>query len=348
MLDFIRDIYASFRQTSLERVKSPFLGAFVFSWLGFNWQMLAILFFSKNDIEKRLFYIDEKFGVESFIIGPLFTSALIAFLLPQINKIVTKIQAKPNTDTVEMSLESKIKIAKKQQEIAEIEARKKLAEKKEEKYIEESIYQIKKEHDEAIRDLELGRRQYKEISSNLNEAVKSAAEYQSQLTVEKEARTKTEKEILLIKEQAKVLTEKLISANNDNNKAKVEIAGLMRENDVLKEQNLETKSYNNHLLGELSFISEKIPQIVRLVNIDGKMEITFNKTNYDKVLSTMNLYDINAFTQEQNDSASFDEHQFKGQTIQGKNTNLKNSVLKSKTDNNYIIAHNEVRSNDEK
>lgn len=139
MLDFIRDILASFRQASLERVRSPFLGAFVFSWLGFNWPMLAILFFSKREIEKRLVYIGDNFGIESFIIGPLCTSALIALLLPQINKLVTRIQDKPNTDTVEMSLESKIKIGKKQQEIAEIEARKKLAEKKEERNIEEGF-----------------------------------------------------------------------------------------------------------------------------------------------------------------------------------------------------------------
>lgn len=144
MLDFIRDILASFRQASLERVRIPFLGAFVFSWLGFNWPMLAIVFFSKREIEKRLVYIGDNFGIESFIIGPLCTSALIALLLPQINKLVTRIQDKPNTDTVEMSLESKIKIGKKQQEIAEIEARKKLAEKKEERNIEEGIQQIKK------------------------------------------------------------------------------------------------------------------------------------------------------------------------------------------------------------
>ena len=44
MLDFIRDLYASFKQTALERVKNPVLGAFVFSWIGFNWEILAILF----------------------------------------------------------------------------------------------------------------------------------------------------------------------------------------------------------------------------------------------------------------------------------------------------------------
>jgi hypothetical protein len=59
MLDFIKDIIDSFRQSSLERVKSPFLGAFVFSWIAFNWQPLIILVFSENKIEKRLGVIND-------------------------------------------------------------------------------------------------------------------------------------------------------------------------------------------------------------------------------------------------------------------------------------------------
>ncbi|WP_313017113.1 hypothetical protein [Atlantibacter hermannii] len=187
MLDFIRDMFASFRQSSLERVRSPFLGAFVFSWLGFNWPILAILFFSNREIEKRLVYITDNFGIESYLIGPLCTSALIAYLLPKINKLVTKIQDKPNTETIEMSLESKIKIAKKQQEIAEIDARKKLAEKKEEKYIQESIEQIKKEHKNAISKLEIALKHNKDFSDKVTEITKSYAESQGQLSVERSA-----------------------------------------------------------------------------------------------------------------------------------------------------------------
>ncbi|MBA7935163.1 hypothetical protein HV127_28590 [Klebsiella sp. RHBSTW-00215] len=146
MLDFIRDLYASFRQTSLERVKSPVLGAFVFSWIGFNWQMLTILFFSTNKIEDRIEYINKTFDIGSYLLGPIVTTALICFLLPRANKLVATTQDKPNSDTIELTLSSKIKIAEQQQRIAEIEARKKLAEKKEDKFIEESIHQTKNEN----------------------------------------------------------------------------------------------------------------------------------------------------------------------------------------------------------
>ncbi|HCO0302163.1 TPA: hypothetical protein N7D69_003667, partial [Escherichia coli] len=129
MLDFIRDIYASFRQTSLERVKSPFLGPFVFSWLGFNWQMLAVIFFSTKSIEERLSLINKSFDVGDYIFAPICTTALIVIILPRFNKFITWVQDKPNSDTVEMSLVSKIKIAELQQSLAENEARKKLADK---------------------------------------------------------------------------------------------------------------------------------------------------------------------------------------------------------------------------
>jgi len=282
MLDFIRDMFASFRQSSLERVRSPFLGAFVFSWLGFNWPILAILFFSNREIEKRLVYITDNFGIESYLIGPLCTSALIAYLLPKINKLVTKIQDKPNTETIEMSLESKIKIAKKQQEIAEIDARKKLAEKKGEKYIQESIEQIKKEHKNAISKLEIALKHNKDFSDKVTEITKSYAESQGQLSVEKEARSKIEKELLLAKEHESSLTSQIFDAINESHKVKAEINNLKHEINELQYKSQDLSSYNKHLIDELNFISTSAPLIVSMKNIDGRMELFFNKSIYEK------------------------------------------------------------------
>lgn len=146
MLDFIKDIFSSFRQTSLERVKSPVLGAFVFSWLGFNWQMVAIAMFSDKSMESRIEYINANFGIGSYLLGPICTTALLCFLLPRINKWVATFQDKPNTDAIKRALNSKIGIAKRQQKIADIEARKKLAEKREERHIEDEILLIKQKN----------------------------------------------------------------------------------------------------------------------------------------------------------------------------------------------------------
>ncbi|ELY5839776.1 hypothetical protein SNN66_000919 [Cronobacter sakazakii] len=231
MLDFIRDILASFRQASLERVRSPFLGAFVFSWLGFNWPMLAILFFSKREIEKRLVYIGDNFGIESFIIGPLCTSALIALLLPQINKLVTKIQDKPNTDTVEMSLESKIKIAKKQQEIAEIEARKKLAEKREERYIEEGIHNIKDKMEKATANLNKSTELMNKMSEELTELKGLLSAAESRYTVENEAKKIAQNDIIKERENNRILGDKLTKMKIESDGQNQYITELLTQNE---------------------------------------------------------------------------------------------------------------------
>ncbi|HBV9908402.1 TPA: hypothetical protein MEA72_000426 [Klebsiella aerogenes] len=213
MLDFLRDIYSSFRQTSLERVKSPFLGAFVFSWVGFNWQTLAILILSKKEIEERLSYINDHFDVGNFLLGPICTTVLISTLLPQINKIITRIQDKPKSDTIELNLTSKIRIAELQQSIADIDARKKLAEKKEEKYIEESIYQTKKDFEKSVEDLHMATELLEQTRNDAIELRGWLAKAESKLDVETTAKENIAKELLVEKETIKTLQRQTVELN---------------------------------------------------------------------------------------------------------------------------------------
>ncbi|MDZ5701870.1 hypothetical protein [Enterobacter ludwigii] len=192
MLEFIRDLFTSFRQTSLERVKSPFLGAFAFSWVAFNWPMLAILFFSKKEIESRIEYINSNFEISSYLLAPLCTSALIAFLLPQINKIITKIQDKPNSETIELTLSSKIRVAELQQSIAEIEARKKLADKKEERFIEESIESIKTENSKLNDQVLSYEIEVKDLQARLSDSKAEENSLRTLLLSEKESLLQSE------------------------------------------------------------------------------------------------------------------------------------------------------------
>lgn len=171
MLDFIKDIFAAFRQNSLERMKSPFLGAFVFSWLGFNWQLLAILFISKKDVEERIVYINQHFGIESLLIGPLFTTTLICILLPQATKYIIKFQSKPISAATVTTMTEKIALAEKQLEIADIESKKRLSDKREERNIEEDIYSTKSQNialTEAVKDRD---NSLKEMSNSLQEVM---------------------------------------------------------------------------------------------------------------------------------------------------------------------------------
>lgn len=281
MLDFIRDLYASFRQTSLERVKSPVLGAFVFSWIGFNWQMLAILFFSTNKIEDRIEYINKTFDIGSYLLGPIVTTGLICFLLPRANKLVARIQDKPNSETVELTLSSKIKIAEQQQRIAEIDARKKLAEKKEEKFIEESIYKTKEENKSLKMEIDTLK---KEINFKTQEAIAMQSLRDKELLKIAELKSDIDKlnfEIKVASEKAKILTNENSELNaniKEYNKA------VSLNNMVFSEKDEKIKALEKRLIRNDEYqklLTKNYPGYFEIITIDGeeRIHVTENLIN---------------------------------------------------------------------
>ncbi|MBH1918612.1 hypothetical protein [Serratia surfactantfaciens] len=180
MLDFIKDILSAFRQSSIERIKNPFVGAFVFSWLGFNWQVLAIILFSKKDVIERVDYIKEHYDVGHFILAPALTTIVICIILPLANKVFTKFQSKPISETTDILMQSKIDIAEKQLQIADIEAKKKLAIKREEKYIEQNIYEIRDKHSRLERTAEEMTIELKKVKGALAASVNENAQIKTE------------------------------------------------------------------------------------------------------------------------------------------------------------------------
>ncbi|MCK7244958.1 hypothetical protein [Enterobacter asburiae] len=275
MLDFIKDVIGAFRQTSLERVKNPFLGAFVFSWIAFNWQALVILLFSERTIEKRLGIINDHYDIGSFLLGPICTSILITFLLPQINKIITKIQDKPNSDTIELTLNSKIKIAELQQSIAEIEARKKLADKKEEKYIEESIYRIKEENSKLNEKVLSKELVIKDLNTKLSNAIIEENNYKSLLNVEKDSKLKAEQTALRMSKDNSTLNSNIRDLEIRINSTEVLVDNLLKEKNSfitqLEDYEKRVKSYQEII----SDLNSKYPSIFigRSVNDSYKIKI---------------------------------------------------------------------------
>lgn len=234
MLDFIKDIFAAFRQNSLERMKSPFLGAFVFSWLGFNWQLLAILFISKKDIEERIFYINHHFGIESLLVGPLFTTTLICILLPQATKFIVKMQSKPISDATLTTMTEKIALAAKQLEIADIESKKRLSDKREERSIEEDIQAVKRENISLKKTIDEQDGNLKTLTTALNDAstqINAATIQMSTLSNQSEKLQKTvqEKDQVIVQlTDSNLDLERLASIKRDDLKAYSYIISTLR------------------------------------------------------------------------------------------------------------------------
>ncbi len=276
MLDFIRDIYASFRQTSLERVKSPFLGPFVFSWLGFNWQMLAVIFFSTKSIEERLSLINKSFDVGDYIFAPICTTALIVIILPRFNKFITWVQDKPNSDTVEMSLVSKIKIAELQQSLAENEARKKLADKKEERFIEENIVLIKQDHEKAIANLKNKENKISNLMDAITELQGKLAKAETMLKVEQESKSQTQNELIIEKDNNRTLGDQIIKIKSELNKLKSNLS-------LSKETYEKTLDAHDELKKQLDITKNSIiatqyiyPHLMKPTKINDSVVLKFN------------------------------------------------------------------------
>ncbi|BBV41352.1 hypothetical protein [Citrobacter portucalensis] len=287
MLDFIKDIYISFRRTSLERVKSPVLGAFVFSWLGFNWQLLLILAKSKNAIEDTIKTINNDFDIVPLLIGPMFTTALICLLLPLVNKYVTKLQDAPNADTIIMNLSAKIKMAEFQQTIAETEAKIKLSEKREERFIEEEIQKIKHENANLTITNKKNIAAIEGLEKKLNESMIESSRLDALLEVEKNMTKKLNQNLESLKtESTKLFTENLTRQTEISNIN----SQLHNTNSILDKKTLEAKNLTDDIENykkQMETLVERYPEIFSTVtSMDGKTMLAINETKIKDINAT--------------------------------------------------------------
>lgn len=97
MWETIKEIYLSVKKTSTDRIKSPFYGVFILTWVAFNWQPIAIVLFSKLTMEDRIGFINAIYPFQLW--WPLGVSAVLAYALPFINEKFTYFQSKPISRT---------------------------------------------------------------------------------------------------------------------------------------------------------------------------------------------------------------------------------------------------------
>ncbi|WP_368900366.1 hypothetical protein [Mixta calida] len=92
MLDIFKEMLASAKKTSTERITNPFYGVFIFTWLAFNWEPIAIFIFSDMKMENRVGYINSAYPFQTF--SPLVISILLTFSFPYLTKLIISAQSK--------------------------------------------------------------------------------------------------------------------------------------------------------------------------------------------------------------------------------------------------------------
>lgn len=102
MLDFFKELFSAMRATAVERVKSPILGAFAFSWIAFNWESILTLLFSKQIIEVKICAIKAISTLENTLYAPFLMSLAITIILPWLSSLMIFVQNKPILQSMEM------------------------------------------------------------------------------------------------------------------------------------------------------------------------------------------------------------------------------------------------------
>jgi hypothetical protein len=83
----IEDIVTTIKAQLYERVASPLMGAFIFSWFAWNYKFLLILFSDEEVIEKfriinEILYVDYKTTLLYGVLFPIITTLIYLFLYP--------------------------------------------------------------------------------------------------------------------------------------------------------------------------------------------------------------------------------------------------------------------------
>lgn len=82
----MKELLQTFFKTTEERLKNPFIGTFITSWLLFNWKAIVFFVLSSKDVEERITYIECNFSDIWFVlIFPLSSCVFYVLILPYLN-----------------------------------------------------------------------------------------------------------------------------------------------------------------------------------------------------------------------------------------------------------------------
>jgi hypothetical protein len=81
----MRNIINAFLDSSKDRLKNPFIGAFIFAWIGINWRTIITLLFSENNIAERIEKIETDYSsLWLTLFAPLIIAVFYIVVIPYI------------------------------------------------------------------------------------------------------------------------------------------------------------------------------------------------------------------------------------------------------------------------
>ncbi|MEN4543752.1 hypothetical protein ABEG75_11455 [Pantoea agglomerans] len=87
MSSFWGRLMISLRDSSEQRISNPLYGAFIFSWLSFNWKAIAIFLFSERSIYLKIDDIETVTNINSLLYNPSKMTFVLVLIIPALNAI---------------------------------------------------------------------------------------------------------------------------------------------------------------------------------------------------------------------------------------------------------------------
>jgi flagellar biosynthesis GTPase FlhF len=82
----MKELLQSIFSSANERIKNPFISAFITSWIIFNWQPIFLMIFSSKNIEEKIKLISTDYNnIEHLLFYPLISTIFYVLILPYIN-----------------------------------------------------------------------------------------------------------------------------------------------------------------------------------------------------------------------------------------------------------------------
>lgn len=120
----MRELLNTFLDTTKERIKNPFIGAFIFSFVAFNWKPIFIILFASKTIQEKIKIVELEYtGLLYNLWLPILFALFYVLILPYIMWLFDRISSKAVVGRKENVLEQQIFDLRSKQRLAEQESR---------------------------------------------------------------------------------------------------------------------------------------------------------------------------------------------------------------------------------
>ena len=205
----MKDFFQSLIDSSQERIKSPFIGSYITSFLIYNWRPIFILLFSDAKMECKIEIINKNYCMLSALLWPLGITAFYILILPYLNIFFDWLLEKANN--AKKGRQKNIKVDILQQKIIEAQLQRKIADERagtsEVGSLQQKIIVLEKENE--IKSQEI----VDTISRNNNELTNLKSRY-DQICLEKENKEVDYKNLLSNFSTATEINSLLVNPNN--------------------------------------------------------------------------------------------------------------------------------------